>query len=75
MTADEIANLIPDEVVEALHAIFADDFGTLIPKGSCRAAFAAGLAAWPGIQHIVWDGQLILHLKAPLSLKEDTDAK
>lgn len=39
---------IPDEVVEELHAIFADDFGTLIPKGSCRAAIAAALNEWPG---------------------------
>ena len=41
---------IPEEVVEALHAIFADDFGTLIPKGSCRAAIAAVLTAWPGAE-------------------------
>lgn len=41
--------MIPDEVVEELHAIFADDFGTLIPKGSCRAAITAALVAWPGV--------------------------
>jgi hypothetical protein len=42
---------IPDDVVEELHAIFADDFGTLIPKDSCRAAIAAAINAWPGIRH------------------------
>ena len=41
-------DMIPDEVVEALHTSLADDAGVLVPKGDCVAAIAAALNAWPG---------------------------
>jgi len=44
------AEHIPDEVVEKLHTILADDFGALIPKGSCRAAIFAALNVWPNCE-------------------------
>jgi hypothetical protein len=41
-------DMIPDEVVEALHTSLADDAGVLVPKGDCVTAIAAALNAWPG---------------------------
>ena len=41
------ADMIPDEVVEALHTSLADDAGALVPKGDCVTALAAALKAWP----------------------------
>jgi hypothetical protein len=69
MTVDEIAKCIPDEVVWKIQDKMWRMGGSSVEE--VRAALAAGLAAWPGIQHIVWNGQLILHLKAPLT-KETT---
>jgi hypothetical protein len=84
MNADEIAKLIPDEVVEAaakavVVAWFSKgDWDRLEDKEKApyrtfaRAALAAALAAWPGATSIKWDGQLIVHLKMPLA-KETPD--
>jgi hypothetical protein len=71
MTPNEIAKLIPDEVVAQARAAWlerASDYTRL--DESIRAALAAGLAAWPGMTHIQWDGRYILHLKS-LPLKTE----
>jgi hypothetical protein len=75
MTADELAKLIPDEVVQQARVAWleqASDYTRL--DESIRAALAAGLAAWSGTTSIKWDGQSIVHLKMPLA-KETPNAK
>lgn len=84
MNADEIARLIPPEVVEAaamiLHAnnevledVPWEDLGEYDQdtyRDEARAAIAAALASWPGMQRrpsgayyaIVWDAHLVLPL-------------
>jgi hypothetical protein len=41
------ASMIPDEVVEAL----CNHVGPVMTRADWRAALAAALAAWPGMQH------------------------
>lgn len=49
MTPDEIAKMIPDEVVRRLR--FAVLFSSLsITEEETRAAIAAMLSAWPGVE-------------------------
>jgi hypothetical protein len=45
MTPDEIAKLIPKEVLQAVAA-------ALSTRQSTRTAIAAGLAAWPGMTRL-----------------------
>jgi len=49
MKPDEIAKLIPDEVVEALKDA-ANQWAMWLTDEEVRAALAAGLAAWPGAE-------------------------
>jgi hypothetical protein len=51
MTADEIEKLIPDEVVQATRDNMLYNDGWNPPLDVVRAALAATLAAWPGVQH------------------------
>ncbi len=50
MTTDEIAEMIPDEVVEAAKKAYMQGDAHLTTN--IRAALAAGLAAWPGAHRL-----------------------
>lgn len=70
MTPDEIAKLIPANVVEAYMKPLSYPVGTPV-KDVVRMHFAAGLAAWGGMVCDVWKedpefpGQIILPLQGP----------
>jgi hypothetical protein len=71
MNPDELAKLIPDEVVSAALG----NTGTLADAYHMRKALAAGLAAWPGIKQanngssISLDPHLIFPLQATPNAK------
>lgn len=63
------ADMIPDQVVEALHTSLADDAGALVPKGDCVTALAAAINAWPdvGIRPTFSPTRIILPLPQEVS--------
>lgn len=74
MTADELAKLIPNEVVEAARVSISKAFDARCTPQEARAALAAGLAAWPKVsrdeEYVYFDGEeypaIILPLQEPL---------
>jgi hypothetical protein len=60
------AEQIPDEVVDAM----LESIGSFFCRAQARAAFAAGLAAWPGAWHVDaadFEAKLILPVRELLS--------
>ncbi len=48
MNPEELARMIPEEVVEAV----LKSMGSFFSREEARSALAAGLAAWPGAWHV-----------------------
>ena len=74
MTPTELSKLIPDAVVKKARTAAEKVYGTQFFNEEIEAAIAAGLAAWPGMQHRIHIEQaIIIEQEIILPLTENPD--